>query len=136
MNRSSMRDMLERQLQDDLDPRTIWVIGMFEGEGTRTTFDSPRLIWDGTDLDTMERLRDYVGGNLQRGGYSKAPASKKKAYRVTVGGAEAVALAQRMYPHLSQRRREMLEPLINWEFKRRAYKTKKKAAREKYCEQV
>lgn len=96
-----------------------WVTGMIEGEGCFDFLANRnypqryiRLRVGSTDLDVVERLREILGaGTIHE---QKSPAGKawKTYWRLTVHGAAVERLIAEIYPHLSVRRKKVVDELL------------------------
>ena len=95
-----------------------WAAGLFEAEGCiSATARSPRLILECGDEDAVARFATIFGGPVlgpyQRG-LTKAGMPRRPTYRWQVGGlARCVAVATRLRPWLSERRRSRLRELVD-----------------------
>lgn len=108
-----------------------WLVGIVEGEGS--------IMWTGkhqpivkiamTDLDVLERVRDWTGiGNIV--GPFMPAGGKKQAWMWTVGDQAGFReITDAMRPHLSARRQEQLTNVLAKLAERQAGIKARKAAR-------
>ena len=101
-----------------MDDRDLyWLAGLFEGEGTFCfAYGKPRaLAIQMTDLDTLKRVQDLVGGNICK--TKKQKDHHKESWRWYMSGLKAKNLAVKLEPLLMSRRaarcREFIEKSSN-----------------------
>ena len=102
-----------------------WFVGLYEGEGCfghrickksykGKTYENPGiyLTLKMTDEDTIARAAKFLNQS-----YHKVKSQHKQLYRVRVMGGPTGKLrdlAEKMIPHLSQRRKEQIRGHIDW----------------------
>lgn len=82
----------------------IWFTGLFEGEGTFNIVKSTAkcISLTSTDLDVLERIQQYIGGNICTS--KRIKENWKQAYIWSLSGLQAKNIVEEIKPFLLQRR--------------------------------
>jgi hypothetical protein len=93
-----------------------WAAGLFEGEGcftsTRRVNLTPRAELRTTDIDVLQRFARIVRVGTIRSERASGPRHHKPVWAWSAGGANAIAVAELLLPHLGARRTKRANLLI------------------------
>lgn len=95
-------------MRDDL--KIAWFAGLFEGEGTfRVNNGKCRgLSLASTDLDVLEKIKCYFGGNIFKENRDR-PSHWKQVYIWNISNKESIPIIKEILPLLGKRRSEKAE---------------------------
>ena len=92
----------------------MWVAGLLEGEGSfeYRASHSPRISCASTDLDVLERIKEYTGsGYIYEQGKQKS--HHKFVWVWVVHGKDAVVIMEFIKPHMLKRRSQKIDGVLD-----------------------
>jgi len=86
-----------------------WFVGFFEGEGSFNIAQESKakgLSASSTDYDVLLKVQEIVGGNIYEEKRRNGKEHWKPSWKWKLSGKDSLALAKKMLPFLSERRKE------------------------------